>query len=65
MYLKIQRNFQKKLDEDKNFHEKKLVVNAIQLQKKESVVRFHDKHFPSICDHTRNLLSSFDVLKGF
>ena len=31
----------------------------------ESVVKFHDEHFPTSCDHTTNLLSSFNVFKVF
>ena len=28
-------------------------------------MKFHDKHFPSICNHAMNLLFSFNVFKGF
>ena len=28
-------------------------------------MKFHDEHFPTSCDHTTNLLSSFNVLKCF
>ena len=35
------------------------------IEKSESVVKFHDEHFPTICDHTTNLLSSFNVFKVF
>ena len=49
MYLRIQRNFQNKLDGEIYFDTKKLVVNTIQLKNIESAVRSLNI-FPSICD---------------
>ena len=44
------------------FHEKE---TSCKLKNTESVVRFHDKHFSFNFYHSRNLLSSLSVLKGF